>query len=1126
MSSTVNWREIRAALGSLVFERGWNYNRAGRAVVDYVSDDGTVISGRVRGSQPTPYLVRVETDKSAIGMRINGTCSCPAEKNCKHVAALLIHARSEKTTPVIATPQHAAITPALVNWLHRIDAATKAGGEDYPSDIRQRLIYVIAVGSRPRRGRVTVEPFSLRLSKDNAYLHKSTKRYTISNALQAMPAAFLRGSDRRILRDLARLEATDLQFASAPIELSGTDGAALLEVIVSTGRAHWQSATQPVLQLGPARKAEVKWRLDETGAQFLDVAGADDSKVLPLAPPWYLDPATGLCGPLDLGLPAVVAGALADAPPVPPDAVEDLRRELTRRFPGRPALRPVTLAKPTRVTGKPGILLKLSGVELTPNAAPMSGASRRGEPAVALTAELAFDYDGVRVLAKEPGATTMRLRDGKPVIIERHTRSEDAARIRLQHLRFESMRKLANVFEIPPDTSDMLARLGTIAETTRFLADEIPLLEAAGWRIERAGDWPFEIVEAQGDWSAQLSEGKNVDWFEFDLGVVIDGARVNLLPALLPVLRRFADTAATRGITDALAALGSDDDKIFVRLDARRLLPLPLGRLKPMLAALVELFRTDGLSTSGTFRMSPLRAAELAILEAATAQAAALRWLGGERLRDVGKRLASFTSIAPVPPPAGLRGELRVYQRDGLAWLQFLSNFELNGILADDMGLGKTVQTLAHLLVEKESGRMDRPSLIVAPTSVIVNWRLETERFAPSLRVLTWHGPDRMQQGAALGDYDLVLTSYALVVRDREKLAEQEFHLVILDEAQAIKNPASQVTQVAQTLRARHRLCLTGTPLENHLGELWSLMHFLNPGLLGERQQFTRIFRNPIEKHGDDTRRDSLVQRLRPFLLRRTKGEVERDLPPKTEISEHLELEPRQRDVYESVRLAAYGRVQAEIAERGLARSHIVILEALLKLRQACCDPRLLKLAARGAKPAGSAKLTRLMEMIPEMLAEGRRILLFSQFTSMLALIEDELGREKIPYLRLTGETVDRETPVRRFQSGEVPLFLISLKAGGFGLNLTAADTVILFDPWWNPAVESQAIDRAHRIGQDKPVFAYKLITVGTVEAKILALQQRKRALADALLSGSPGAASRITDADLKFLFEPLDPRS
>jgi SNF2 family DNA or RNA helicase len=316
-------------------------------------------------------------------------------------------------------------------------------------------------------------------------------------------------------------------------------------------------------------------------------------------------------------------------------------------------------------------------------------------------------------------------------------------------------------------------------------------------------------------------------------------------------------------------------------------------------------------------------------------------------------------------------------------------------------------------------------------------------------------------------------------------------------------------------------LCLTGTPLENHLGELWSLFHFLMPGFLGDTDTFRRLYRTPIEKRGDEPRRRSLARRIRPFVLRRTKEQVAVELPPKTEMVENVEIGGAQGDLYETVRAAMDQRVRAEIAARGLNQSQIVVLDALLKLRQVCCDPRLLKLDA-AKKVKDSAKLARLLDMLEQLLAEGRRVLLFSQFTSMLELIEPELKARGIAYVKLTGETRDRKKPVDAFQSGKAPLFLISLKAGGTGLNLTAADTVIHYDPWWNPAVENQATDRAHRIGQDKPVFVYKLIVAGSVEEKIAALQASKAALAAGVLGEGGAASAQLTQEDVAALFEPL----
>jgi SNF2 family DNA or RNA helicase len=462
------------------------------------------------------------------------------------------------------------------------------------------------------------------------------------------------------------------------------------------------------------------------------------------------------------------------------------------------------------------------------------------------------------------------------------------------------------------------------------------------------------------------------------------------------------------------------------------------------------------------------------------------------------------------------------------------------------MGLGKTVQTLAHILAEKEAGRLARPALIVVPTTLVHNWREEARRFAPELKVLVLNGPQRKERFEQIGAHELILTTYALLWRDQKVLAEHDYHLLILDEAQYVKNASTKAAQAIRGLRARHRLCLTGTPLENHLGELWSQFDFLLPGFLGSQKDFTRRWRNPIEKNGDGVRRALLARRIRPFMLRRRKDEVAKELPPKTTIMCPVDLEGPQRDLYETVRTAMQAKVRAAVSAQGLARSHIVVLDALLKLRQVCCDPRLVRTHgardeaddahrqlgeapkpekerhAKAERPMRSAKLDLLLSMLPELIEEGRRVLLFSQFTGMLALIAEALDEAAIPYVILTGDTTDRVMPVERFQRGEVPLFLISLKAGGVGLNLTAADTVIHYDPWWNPAAENQATDRAHRLGQDKPVFVYKLIAAGSIEEKIVELQEQKASLADSILAEDAAGATKFSDDDLDALLAPM----
>jgi superfamily II DNA or RNA helicase len=612
------------------------------------------------------------------------------------------------------------------------------------------------------------------------------------------------------------------------------------------------------------------------------------------------------------------------------------------------------------------------------------------------------------------------------------------------------------------------------------------------------------------DWIAELREGDAQEegvnaWFALELGILVEGQRHALLPLLLQMMRR-----APYDFDVASIAARDDSEVLLLDLPDHSQVALPWQRIKPILKMLSEMH--FGEREESFLRLPLIDAARLAELE----QAARLRWFGGERLRELGRQLHDVAHIDQAPLPAGLQAQLRPYQHTGLSWMQFLRAHGFGGILADDMGLGKTVQALAHILVEKEAGRLDCPALVVAPTSLMSNWQAEAARFAPGLRVLLLHGKDRAGQFEHIGAADLLLTTYALLPRDEAILRQHQFHLLILDEAQYIKNSKSKAAQTASLLKARQRLCLTGTPVQNHLGELWSQFHFLMPGLLGDERTFNIVMRKPIEQQGDSHSMALLARRINPFMLRRTKDKVAAELPPKTEIVLQVDFGAAQRDLYETVRVAMHKKVRDEIDRRGLARSHIIVLDALLKLRQVCCDPRLLK---KQASSAGSAKLDTLMELLGTLLSEGRKVLVFSQFTSMLALIGERLREQHIDYALLTGDTVERAAEIATFQNGPRPVFLISLKAGGVGLNLTAADSVIHYDPWWNPASENQASDRAWRIGQTQPVFVYKLIARGTLEEKIQEMQQRKGALADAVFSSHTGPGQGMDAEELQALF-------
>jgi superfamily II DNA or RNA helicase len=471
------------------------------------------------------------------------------------------------------------------------------------------------------------------------------------------------------------------------------------------------------------------------------------------------------------------------------------------------------------------------------------------------------------------------------------------------------------------------------------------------------------------------------------------------------------------------------------------------------------------------------------------------------------------------PPPLGaLESVLRPYQKEGVAWLRFLRDNGFGGILADEMGLGKTLQVLAHLdALKKINDRPDAaPSLIVCPTSLVFNWEAEARKFTPDLRVLALHGPQRHEKFAQISRYDLIITSYALLRRDAEQYLGTEFDTLVLDEAQHIKNRQTQNAQAVKTTRARHRLVLTGTPLENSVLDLWSIFDFLMPGYLGAAQDFRERYETAIVRDKDSAAQARLARRLRPFMLRRLKRDVAADLPEKIEQVSYCELGEDQRVLYQQVLEAGRG----EMLKADPAQGRMIVLTALLRLRQICCDARLLKLDQAAAPPSGKTEL--FLELLEEALDGGHRVLVFSQFTTMLGLLREELAAQQIAFCYLDGSTKDRAQVVEKFQGDPaIPVFLISLKAGGVGLNLTGADTVIHFDPWWNPAVEAQATDRAHRIGQKKVVTSYKLITRGTVEEKILNLQNRKRALTEALLGDEEQFVQSLSWEEIQELLQP-----
>ncbi len=632
----------------------------------------------------------------------------------------------------------------------------------------------------------------------------------------------------------------------------------------------------------------------------------------------------------------------------------------------------------------------------------------------------------------------------------------------------------ANNLQAPGYTSEADA----VFSATR-LAEIVANLTARGWIVVAHG----KLIRSPGNFSFNVTSG--TDWFDLDAQIDFDGESVSL-PTLLAAVRQKQD---------------------YVELDdgSRGMLPQEwLDRF----AKFTEFGETD----EGVVRYAKSQAL---LLDALLAEQESVVIDYG--FREFRKKLQSFSGVKPANEPRGFGGELRGYQRDGLGWLHFLRDFGFGGCLADDMGLGKTVQVLALLESRRRrkaaNGETEqkKPSIVVAPTSLVFNWLDEASRFTPKLKMFNYTGLDRKRRLAEAPEYDVLLTSYGTLRRDITDLNKTAFDYAILDEAQAIKNRNSQASKACRLLRADQRLAMTGTPIENHLGELWALFDFLNPGLLGRATSFGTLSKSD---NGDQTV-GFLSQALRPFILRRTKQQVLTELPSKTEQTLYCEMPAKQRKQYNELRDHYRQLLTKKVKQQGINKSKMHVLEALLRLRQAACDPRLLD-AKNGQM---GVKLSVLVEQLEEVLGEGHKALVFSQFTSLLSLVRKEFDTQQWNYAYLDGRTRKRGEKVKQFQEDEnCQIFLISLKAGGQGLNLTAADFVFILDPWWNPAVEAQAVDRAHRIGQKRSVTAYRLICKDTVEEKILKLQETKRQLAESIINADNSVLRSLTSEDLQLL--------
>lgn len=1101
----------------LTLERGREYVLRGFVHSVERLLDGA-IKGRVSNGRGRSYQQHIVEN----GAMLAGVCSCPVGFNCKHVAAaLMAWAARQSECPILASP--------IQGWLSHVRESTQKRHiqeeqpEDYPNTVKDRLLYVLAAHG----AEVKIDTYKGRINAAGTALNQSIRRYDASNALRGTSVKFIRPVDLKLLPALALARIWETHYTYGLPELlrpKGEDAIALLRRVAETGRLlHENAPDAQITWSEEIAEPRLGWRMATDGGQrlgFEDASGqALELRGMEGATVW-IDTKAGRFGALTQVVAIEVLRLVAASPEVAPEEAKALVLELPEALAGLPLPHPHVVHQTRRVAKQCVARLTL-GAEIA-----RDGPRYWDDNVVLPTLTLRYVYEGQEV--SEGEADPRMVLDGEIVTLVRDPRWETACATRLMaagalpvdelevHWPGERMVACDFVFadgEMNPhilEISDARAALD-------FAFRVVPELRRDGWEVVETPKWPYRLsdVAASLTVATQSEAGESFqgnDWFSLGFQAEIGGKPVDVAPLVAAFLEQIrADWDKVPNVETLAQHLS--ERPVYLDRGKQGYVALDLSPLTPLL----HLFLTHHAEL-GALHPSDASVARLA--EEALA-GSNIRFADKAGILPLARSLQALAEADSFAPPAGLNAQLRDYQAYGAAWMGSLLEAGFGGVLADDMGLGKTVQALALLQARREAGAPG-PALLIVPTSLLHSWQTQAAQFTPDLRLEVLHGAGRKAMRDAALRSDLVVTTYPLLARDSDWLAAQDWPLIILDEAQTLKNPAAQMAKTLREIPARGRLALTGTPLENSLQDIWTLIDWVNPGLLGDRKRFQTLFRTPIEKHGDASAQARLNRRLRPFMLRRTKEQVAAELPAKTEILDRVALSKPQQALYETVRSAMDARVRDAIATRGLAAARITVLDALLKLRQVCCDPALVKTeAARSV--TDSAKRARLRALLAELVAEGRRVLVFSQFVAMLRLIEADLTDAGIPSLSLTGQTQDRAGVLDAFARGDAPVFLLSLKAGGVGLTLTEADTVILYDPWWNPAVERQAMDRTHRIGQDKPVFVHRLVAAGTVEEKILDMQARKQALADALFDENGGGAETLLDeATLQDLFAPL----
>ncbi|MEA1879820.1 MAG: DEAD/DEAH box helicase, partial [Campylobacterota bacterium] len=1048
------------------YSRGFEYYRDGR-VVDY----------EIFASKTEGFLVRSKVDGSRVytqnitfshldNMHIEAECSCPVGYDCKHAVAVLFQMMKNQNQSQVHIRRKSDAKLWLDTFLNiqkSKQAVVVPNGEHF-------LIFRIFEYTH-----TDFEFYKAKILK-NGNLSKGTKLAKDNMFYYVQydwKYEFLTDKDRELINSLANTENQRNNY-----QFEDEYGFLMLKKLCETKRCFFSKNNKPLSFVELPKTLNFEWVESDETSSLEHNLNENEFLIHQTIPPLCIDTQNNTMYQVNTEYSIEELECMLKAPTFSKDEVEKVIEEVVAKTPD------VAFPLPKS--------FEVEELSVSPTPHLYLYAQKNNNHNMHVM-ELHFLYQDYEITAYPFNKNEMLFYDNKRINIIRDSLEEQKY--------IESIESIGFVYEMQAKGYLSFANPTMQAAIERwrvFVDEKIPVLRQEGWSIDIDPNFTFNFEYVEEISVESMESSENSSWFELSYSVDISGRSVALLPIVVSLLDEF----------DSIESL---PEKLNLSLGDGKFLHVDAEEIKPIMQTIYELY--DKIEDDKLV-VKPYDA-HLLDFDAQSY----VTWKGSGELQALSKKLKNFQGIEEIEPSLRLNATLRDYQKFGLNWLNFLHSFGFGGILADDMGLGKTVQTLAFLQLLKEQGKITKPTLVVMPTSLIGNWKSEIEKFTENLTYLVLYGAERAEKFEDINKHDIVLTTYSLVQRDKEKYDKENFSYIVLDEAQKIKNPKTKLAQAIKGLNATHKLALSGTPIENHLGELWSIFDFLMPGFLESLSFFKSFYQNPIEEERSISKRNALNKKIAPFILRRTKNEVVEELPPKTEIIKKAIFGKKQEKLYENIRVTMEEKVRESIKGKGLSRSHITILDALLKLRQVCCHPSLLKLES-AKKVNESTKLDMFLELVDELHAEGKKVLVFSQFTSMLSILEDEIKKRKIPYTKLTGSTRKRDEAIDKFTKGNADIFLISLKAGGVGLNLVEADTVIHYDPWWNPAVENQATDRAYRIGQDKAVFVYKLVVENSIEEQILQLQEKKKNLQNDIYENKEDKEERFSGDELVALLK------